>query len=443
MLTGPPPHSRFHLLVGLKKFVGRIAGAGRARAAPGMGLSGCPTRRAWEWEYDTIWGGARGSAAMATIAFALGWELLYQLVKRLLVARSSHEKVRDYGASYAVAFIHAAVVSALGAAQYIAMRDLPESSKAVVDPADPHHEQSRDAVRLAYIFFGWLLYDLVHVVINYPKLGGADTLAHHLGFLAFGVFSFGYALFPFCSTWLLLSELSSLPLNARWFLIQTGRGDTNLFVAVNAIFALSFAVVPVALFGLGLAHQARACQPARGPRHPTPTLPRFVSSGLHLATGGARPAVSRAAPTRRPDVGLRPVWRRSQLVLDDQDRADRATPRAKEAQGRVSNAPARGRGAVKLLAAVAGARPSPAPPTQLVPNELLGQNSRKGPIQPPRCHVCSSPSLLYASHHSDMPHGRRKSRSRGPLAAHPSIHRSALAMTRKNRPRRAASVAVD
>ena len=219
---------------------------------------------------------------MATIAFALGWELLYQLVKRLVVARSSHEKVRDYGASYAVAFIHAAVVSALGAAQYIAMRDLPESSKAVVDPADPHHEQSRDAVRLAYIFFGWLLYDLVHVVINYPKLGGADTLAHHLGFLAFGVFSFGYALFPFCSTWLLLSELSSLPLNARWFLIQTGRGDTNLFVAVNAIFALSFAVVRVALFGLGLAHQARACQPARGPRRPTPT-PRASSRQVFIS----------------------------------------------------------------------------------------------------------------------------------------------------------------
>ena len=80
---------------------------------------------------------------MATIAFALGWELLYQLVKRLVVARSSHEKVRDYGASYAVAFIHAAFVSALGAAHFIAMRDLPESSKAVVDPDDPHYEQSR------------------------------------------------------------------------------------------------------------------------------------------------------------------------------------------------------------------------------------------------------------------------------------------------------------
>lgn len=359
---------------------------------------------------------------MATIAFALGWELLYQLVKRLLVARSSHEKVRDYGASYAVAFIHAAVVSALGAAQYIAMRDLPESSKAVVDPADPHHEQSRDAVRLAYIFFGWLLYDLVHVVINYPKLGGADTLAHHLGFLAFSAFSFGYALFPFCSTWLLLSELSSLPLNARWFLIQTGRGDTNLFVAVNAIFALSFAVVRVALFGLGLVHQARACQPARGPRHPTPTLPRFVSSGLHLATGGARPAVSRAAPTRRPDVGLRPVWRRSQLVLDDQDRADRATPRAKEAQGRVSNAPARGRGEAARGCSRRStfARPAHSASTKRAARPEFPEGA---PIQPQMSCVqlplptACQPPLRYAA----RPRRNKNRRSRGPLAAHPSI----------------------
>ena len=348
---------------------------------------------------------------MATIAFALGWELLYQLVKRLVVARSSHEKVRDYGASYAVAFIHAAFVSALGAAHFIAMRDLPESSKAVVDPDDPHYEQSRHAVRLAYIFFGWLVYDVVHVVINYPKLGGADTLAHHLGFLAFGVFSFGYALFPFCSTWLLLSELSSLPLNARWFLIQTGRGDTNLFVAVNAIFALSFAVVRVALFGLGLAHQARACQPARGPRHPTPTLPRFVSSGLHLATGGARPAVSRAAPLRRPDDGLRPVWRRSQLVLDDQDCADRATPRAKEAQGRVSGRGEAARGCSRRSSSIA--RPA---------HSATKRAAR--PISDRGYHACSShslrqPPLRYAA--------RPRIRSRGPRrAAHRPSHDASI-----------------
>ena len=34
--------------------------------------------------------------------------------------------------------------------------------------------------RLAYSFLGWLIFDIVHLVLWFPKLGAADMLAHRM-----------------------------------------------------------------------------------------------------------------------------------------------------------------------------------------------------------------------------------------------------------------------
>ena len=51
--------------------------------------------------------------------------------------------------------------------------------------------------RLAYSFLGWLIFDIVHLVLWFPKLGAADMLAHHLGFFCLTCLGVSYRAMPF------------------------------------------------------------------------------------------------------------------------------------------------------------------------------------------------------------------------------------------------------
>ena len=76
----------------------------------------------------------------------------------------------------------------------------------------------------AQAFVGYLLMDFFHVIARYPKLGGLDMCLHHAGFLFVTLLGLGYRVFPFPIGWLLLGEVSSIFLNVRWFLINSGHG---------------------------------------------------------------------------------------------------------------------------------------------------------------------------------------------------------------------------
>ena len=47
-----------------------------------------------------------------------------------------------------------------------------------------------------------------------------------------------------------------MPLNLRWFWVQTGRGATRAMSATNWAFAVTFFLCRIVLFGYGLAHMA-------------------------------------------------------------------------------------------------------------------------------------------------------------------------------------------
>jgi hypothetical protein len=94
---------------------------------------------------------------------------------------------------------------------------------------------------------------LVRVLISYPHLGRADTIAHHVAFIITAVVCASQLLMLLPFSWLLLGEFSTLPLNLRWLLITTGRGATPAMDAVNAAFALAFFCTRIVLYGAGLA----------------------------------------------------------------------------------------------------------------------------------------------------------------------------------------------
>jgi hypothetical protein len=63
-----------------------------------------------------------------------------------------------------------------------------------------------------------------------------------------------YKVVPFVVGWLLLGEISSLPLNMRWLLISTGRGASSAMFVTNVVFAITFFLTRVVIFWAGLWH---------------------------------------------------------------------------------------------------------------------------------------------------------------------------------------------
>jgi hypothetical protein len=61
-----------------------------------------------------------------------------------------------------------------------------------------------------------------------------------------------YGICPYAGTWLFCGELSTIPLNFRWFLIQSGKGDSTLMKVTNIVFASLFFLTRVVLYWSGL-----------------------------------------------------------------------------------------------------------------------------------------------------------------------------------------------
>lgn len=200
------------------------------------------------------------------------WEATSRVAKRIL-RNSPHEKVRLYGHSYATAFINAVIAASFGAVNAWGLWNASEDAKARVltDPSEPWYAETQAVSDTAYVFMAWVLYDLAHILADFPKLGGADQVAHHLGFGVLSACSVGFGICPFAGAWLFAGELSSLPLNARWFLIQTGRGAGRAMTWANGAFALLFFLTRVALYWHGLAGFL------------TETLPALVAGGCPQA----------------------------------------------------------------------------------------------------------------------------------------------------------------
>jgi hypothetical protein len=61
-------------------------------------------------------------------------------------------------------------------------------------------------------------------------------------FLLLTLLSLGFGICPYAGAWLLCGELSTLPLNARFFLINSGLGASTAMSAANAAFAVSLRI---------------------------------------------------------------------------------------------------------------------------------------------------------------------------------------------------------
>lgn len=195
----------------------------------------------------------RGLDTQSILKYGIMYELLYQGVK-LMLKSSEHQKLRAHGNSYLCAFVNAVFTSYYGVTFLILLWSAPEESKALsgVDSAEPFFAETNGVRDAALPFIAWIVFDLIHVVTNFPELGSYDQLFHHAMFIILTCVSTGFGVCPFAGCWLFCGELSSLPLNIRWYVINSGQGATVWMTLTNIIFCVTFFTVRVLLYWFGL-----------------------------------------------------------------------------------------------------------------------------------------------------------------------------------------------
>jgi len=223
------------------------------------------------------------------LAIAAGWECLYQLAKRA-TSSSPHDKVATLGASYLIACVNAFACSVGGCWAVVSLLATDHRDRLVMTSAEspywPGGPTGEIVERFAYSFLGWLFFDVFHLVLWYPKLGRIDMLAHHIGFICLTCLGVSYRVMPFPVSWLLLGEISSIPLSLRWYLISTGRGASKLMDCNNVVFALSFFVVRVLVYWAGVYHLLVHMRPSL--LLPPYSCPPFVTNTIcFFITAGA------------------------------------------------------------------------------------------------------------------------------------------------------------
>ena len=211
--------------------------------------------------------GEPGIILWEVVAAALCFEALYRsfgaAFRRLAATKGvalDPKRKRTFardGNSYAVSFVHATIVVVRGFQHLIQQYGAPVDAKFAQRPYGSRDAWAAGAAAIEptnTIFLAFLVYDVSHVLLEYPRLGSIDVVAHHVLFAAASYVCGSNRVFPWPFAWLIIGELSTLPLNLRWVLIQSGRGGTTIMKWTNTCFALTFFVGRVVVYGLGLLH---------------------------------------------------------------------------------------------------------------------------------------------------------------------------------------------
>lgn len=140
-------------------------------------------------------------------------------------AKGVSDKEKEFVAcapSYVLSLVHAVVISALGLRIMGQLWHAPVFDKFYInEDATPTATASFDLVeRSNWLFFGYMVDDLLNVLVQYPRLGKMDMVAHHCVFIACAILAGSTQTFLFPFSWLLAGELSTPLLAVRWFVRQ-------------------------------------------------------------------------------------------------------------------------------------------------------------------------------------------------------------------------------
>jgi hypothetical protein len=167
----------------------------------------------------------------------------------------------DRGPSYATSQIHAIYASSRGILHLYNLQSVSNLDKLLI-PSQHMINNVTTTPRWMHlqvattntIFLSYLMYDLLHVSLQYPKLGGVDTILHHVLFAICSVINGTYGIMAYPFGWLVVGEISTIFLNWRWFLLKSGREEGVWIKLVNGLFAFSFFVTRNVIYSCGMVH---------------------------------------------------------------------------------------------------------------------------------------------------------------------------------------------
>ena len=138
-----------------------------------------------------------GAAITQFLMFLFMWEVLYQMASRAIrLAISAYpdqivttekttqsegeasKTLAQLGPSYAISFLHSAYVTKRGFGHLLALWNASNIDKLMIPGRTVMSRVRLDHLEVAttnMLFVSYLVYDLVHIITQYPKLGGLDT----------------------------------------------------------------------------------------------------------------------------------------------------------------------------------------------------------------------------------------------------------------------------
>lgn len=198
------------------------------------------------------------------------WEMLYQLSQlaikvafekypKLIVTKKvdndeAKRTLIERGPSYVVSFVHSIYVTARGIMHLYSLWDASNIDKLYIAREGGYRAAHLEVARTNILFLAYLLYDMIHIVLQYPKLGGMDTMLHHMLFAFCSMINGTYGIMPFQFGWLITGELSTIFLNWRWFLLKSGHDSGPLIYNINTMFAASFFLCRIIIYTAGIVH---------------------------------------------------------------------------------------------------------------------------------------------------------------------------------------------
>jgi hypothetical protein len=221
---------------------------------------------------------------------ALVWEIPRRCVGALVKWRYGPKKgvkptekekeFLDCASSYVVSAAHAVVVSTLGLKIMAELWNAPTHDKFYVNENTVNFGIINLIERTNWLFFGYMMDDLAWVLLMYPKLGKLDMVLHHLVFIICAILAGGTQIYMFQFAWLIVGELSTPLLTAKWFMRQAASANSKELIHVAAalrlgkhescasaanalelfvakIFIAVFFFVRVCVYGCGLVHTAK------------------------------------------------------------------------------------------------------------------------------------------------------------------------------------------
>mmetsp|Transcript_3768 Transcript_3768/g.6588 ORF Transcript_3768/g.6588 Transcript_3768/m.6588 type:complete len:263 (+) Transcript_3768:163-951(+) len=196
------------------------------------------------------------------LLLCIGWEITFHVVQfcasRAPLPASFPVNTAP---SYILSLFHALIISSRGMHHFLILLPAPLEIKMapianLKQFSDAFESLSSELQALEFtclIFISYLIYDMIHVVFQWPRLGTFDVLLHHFAFLIAACVALNYQIMHFPFSWLVICELSTVFLNVRWLALKLGLPEKFVTV-VSILMAILFGLTRVVLYGVGLAH---------------------------------------------------------------------------------------------------------------------------------------------------------------------------------------------